>query len=186
MLTLPPQGAICLDTLGNGWSPVGTIKMALLSLRMLLEVPNPKDPQDAEVAKMMLETPNAFTQKAHDWAVMYAGAPRAELILENFDKKVVAEVKKDDPGRYEAYQSSPTNTPSRPLTFLSFLPGIKVTIRTSSTGLCSWASMLTPLSMPSTSLESTETGEKTMSWKKLTWEISPPGFSASSSRRCPV
>ncbi|KAF3356929.1 hypothetical protein VdG1_03487 [Verticillium dahliae VDG1] len=42
-------GAICLDTLGTGWSPVQTIKTALLSLRMLLEFPNPKDPQDAEL-----------------------------------------------------------------------------------------------------------------------------------------
>ena len=70
------QGAICLDTLGSGWSPVGTIKMALISLRMLLESPNPKDPQDAEVAKMMMEQPVAFANKAHDWAVKYAGAPR--------------------------------------------------------------------------------------------------------------
>ena len=81
MLTTPPggpQGAICLDTLGSGWSPVGTIKMALLSLRMLLESPNPKDPQDAEVAKMMMEDPEYFAVVAHDWAVKYAGAPRRE------------------------------------------------------------------------------------------------------------
>ncbi|KAK4658203.1 Ubiquitin-conjugating enzyme E2 1 [Podospora pseudocomata] len=37
-------GAICLDTLGTGWSPVGTIKMALISLRMLLRIPQPKGP----------------------------------------------------------------------------------------------------------------------------------------------
>ncbi|PHH84594.1 hypothetical protein CDD83_1683 [Cordyceps sp. RAO-2017] len=53
-------GAICLDTLGSGWSPVQTIKTALLSLRMLLESPNPKDPQDAEVASMLVENPERF------------------------------------------------------------------------------------------------------------------------------
>ena len=69
-------GAICLDTLGSSWSPVNTIKTALLSLRMLLEVPNPKDPQDAEVARMMMDDPELFQLMAHDWAVRYAGAPR--------------------------------------------------------------------------------------------------------------
>jgi ubiquitin-conjugating enzyme (huntingtin interacting protein 2) len=93
------QGAICLDTLGTGWSPVGTIKMALISLRMLLESPNPKDPQDAEVAKMMMEQPNEFAAKAHDWAVKYAGAPRRETLTHNYQKST-APVVKDDPSRY--------------------------------------------------------------------------------------
>ncbi|KOS22485.1 Ubiquitin-conjugating enzyme E2 27 [Escovopsis weberi] len=61
-------GAICLDTLGSGWSPVQTIKTALLSLRLLLETPNPKDPQDAEVARMLLDDPERFALVAHDWA----------------------------------------------------------------------------------------------------------------------
>jgi ubiquitin-conjugating enzyme (huntingtin interacting protein 2) len=50
--------------------------MALISLRMLLESPNPKDPQDAQVAAMLLETPEKFAVMAHDWAVTYAGAPK--------------------------------------------------------------------------------------------------------------
>ncbi|XWW92811.1 hypothetical protein V2A60_000738 [Cordyceps javanica] len=66
-------GAICLDTLTTGWSPVQTIKTALLSLRMLLEFPNSKDPQDAEVAKMMNEHPEQFAIVAHEWAVKYNG-----------------------------------------------------------------------------------------------------------------
>ncbi|KAH6850475.1 ubiquitin-conjugating enzyme/RWD-like protein [Chaetomium sp. MPI-CAGE-AT-0009] len=95
-------GAICLDTLGSGWSPVGTIKMALISLRMLLESPNPKDPQDAEVAKMMMEQPNEFAAKAHDWAVKYAGAPRRETLTHNYEKSAAPAVK-DDPTRYKGY-----------------------------------------------------------------------------------
>lgn len=94
-----------MDTLGSGWSPVGTIKMALISLRMLLESPNPKDPQDAEVAKMLMEDPQAFARKAHDWAVMYAGAPRREMPLGNYQQKQVAEPKKDDPTRYACARS---------------------------------------------------------------------------------
>lgn len=93
------QGAICLDTLGAGWSPVGTIKMALLSLRMLLESPNPQDPQDGEVARMMLDDPEYFAIMAHDWAVKYAGAPRREVPADQYVRKEV-EKKADDPSRY--------------------------------------------------------------------------------------
>ncbi|PKS11075.1 hypothetical protein jhhlp_002836, partial [Lomentospora prolificans] len=79
-------GAICLDILGTGWSPVQTIKSALISLRMLLEFPNPKDPQDAEVAKMSLEYPEQFARTAHEWAVKYAGAPRQDIDYSKFRK----------------------------------------------------------------------------------------------------
>lgn len=88
------QGAICLDVLGSGWSPVGTIKTALLSLRMLLEAPNPKDPQDAEVAKMMMDDHEYFESVAHDWAVKYAAAPRQQPPPDQIQRKAVQ--KKDD------------------------------------------------------------------------------------------
>ncbi|KAF3906824.1 hypothetical protein AA313_de0207371 [Arthrobotrys entomopaga] len=70
-------GAICLDTLANAWSPVLTIKSALLSLQSLLASPEPKDPQDAEVAGVMLRDPAVFDRTAREWAVRYAGAPSA-------------------------------------------------------------------------------------------------------------
>ena len=69
------QGAICLDTLSSAWSPVLTIKSALLSLQSLLSTPEPKDPQDAEVANMLLRTPKEFERVARQWATIYAGAP---------------------------------------------------------------------------------------------------------------
>ncbi|KAI0003577.1 ubiquitin-conjugating enzyme/RWD-like protein [Xylariaceae sp. FL0662B] len=68
-------GAICLDTLSSAWSPVLTIKSTLLSLQSLFESPEPKDPQDAEVAKMMMTDLDGFNKKAHEWAVAYAQAP---------------------------------------------------------------------------------------------------------------
>jgi ubiquitin-conjugating enzyme (huntingtin interacting protein 2) len=73
--------------------------MALLSLRLLLESPNPKDPQDAEVAKMMMDDPAYFNVVAHDWAVKYAGAPRTMPPPGQYQKKVV-EKQPDDPSRY--------------------------------------------------------------------------------------
>ncbi|KAJ5752115.1 hypothetical protein N7520_009032 [Penicillium odoratum] len=68
-------GAICLDTLSSAWSPVLTIKSALLSLQSLLSTPEPKDPQDAEVANMLLRRPKEFERVARQWASIYAGAP---------------------------------------------------------------------------------------------------------------
>ena len=47
-------------------------------LQSLLASPEPKDPQDAEVAKMMLNSPAEFKHKAREWAIKYAGAPRRD------------------------------------------------------------------------------------------------------------
>lgn len=69
------QGAICLDTLAKAWSPVLTVKTSLISLQSLFESPEPTDPQDAEVARMMTNTPNLYKKTAHEWAVKYANAP---------------------------------------------------------------------------------------------------------------
>ncbi|PFH59704.1 hypothetical protein XA68_11967 [Ophiocordyceps unilateralis] len=98
-------GAICLDTLGNGWSPVQTIKTALLSLRMLLESPNPKDPQDAQVASMLVERPDQFAVVAQDWAIRFAGAPRQNLDLNKWKNNNSSETtpKPDDADRYKGY-----------------------------------------------------------------------------------
>lgn len=71
-------GAICLDTLSSQWSPVLTIKSALISLQSLLSTPEPKDPQDAEVAGMLIRNPSEFNFVARDWAVKHAGAPKKE------------------------------------------------------------------------------------------------------------
>ncbi|KAK1779065.1 ubiquitin-conjugating enzyme/RWD-like protein [Copromyces sp. CBS 386.78] len=95
-------GAICLDILGTAWSPVGTIKTALLAVRMLLESPNPKDPQDAQVAKMLIENPKLFARTAHDWAVKYAGAPRVEAIPLKYDESS-KEGSRNDATRYAGY-----------------------------------------------------------------------------------
>lgn len=69
------KGAICLDTLGSAWSPVLTLKSALISLQSLLSSPEPKDPQDAEVARMLITNPREFDHVAREWAIKYAGAP---------------------------------------------------------------------------------------------------------------
>src|ERR1700710_207290 len=69
------QGAICLDTLGSNWSPVLNIKSALISVQSLLSSPEPKDPQDAQVAHQLMHKPSEFKFKAREWAIMHADAP---------------------------------------------------------------------------------------------------------------
>lgn len=69
-------GAICLDTLGSAWSPILTLKSALISVQSLLSSPEPKDPQDAEVAAMLIKHPDEFRHVAKEWAIKYAEAPR--------------------------------------------------------------------------------------------------------------
>lgn len=98
-------GAICLDTLSTAWSPVQTIKTALLSLRMLLEFPNPKDPQDHEVAKMMLADPEACARKAQAWAIQYAGAPPKTLDFSKYktEAQLLETNPLDDVARYGGY-----------------------------------------------------------------------------------
>lgn len=56
-----------------------TIKSALISLQSLLSSPEPKDPQDAEVARMLITNPKEYERVARDWAVKYAGAPKTRI-----------------------------------------------------------------------------------------------------------
>ncbi|KAL2010352.1 hypothetical protein VTN00DRAFT_6159 [Thermoascus crustaceus] len=106
-------GAICLDTLSTAWSPVLTIKSALLSLQSLLSTPEPKDPQDAEVANMLLRNPKEFDRVARQWAIIYAGAPKIQIgessggataeSMRQQELKAKEEAERDELAAYEGY-----------------------------------------------------------------------------------
>lgn len=49
-----------------------------MSLQSLLSTPEPKDPQDAEVAGMLTRNPKEFARVAQEWAVKYAKAPKKD------------------------------------------------------------------------------------------------------------
>lgn len=74
-------GAICLDILKNAWSPVITLKSALISLQALLQSPEPNDPQDAEVAQHYLRDKESFNKTAALWTKLYA-SPSGSLPTE--------------------------------------------------------------------------------------------------------
>jgi len=65
-------GVICLDILKKEWSPVLTIKTALMSLQALLQSPEPDDPQDAVVASQLLKEPDVFKETASAWTDVFA------------------------------------------------------------------------------------------------------------------
>lgn len=67
-------GAICLDILKNAWTPVITLKSALISLQALLQSPEPNDPQDAQVAKHYLTDKKSFDETAALWTRTYASS----------------------------------------------------------------------------------------------------------------
>jgi len=66
------NGAICLDVLKDQWSPALTLKTALLSVQSLLASPEPKDPQDAVVARQYMGEHELFVRTAKQWTQQYA------------------------------------------------------------------------------------------------------------------
>lgn len=65
-------GAICLDILKDNWTPVLTLKTALISLQSLLFDAVPNDPQDAEVARVYISSRATFDATAREWTRKYA------------------------------------------------------------------------------------------------------------------
>ena len=69
------SGTICLDIIGDSWSPVLLLRSTLISLQSLLSSPEPTDPQDAEVASHYMTSKQSFDDTARYWTKIYAGGP---------------------------------------------------------------------------------------------------------------
>ncbi|CAB3403639.1 unnamed protein product [Caenorhabditis bovis] len=65
-------GVICLDILKDQWAASLTLRTVLLSIQALLCSPEPKDPQDAVVAKQFMEKPALFKSTAEFWTIKFA------------------------------------------------------------------------------------------------------------------
>nr|ACO10324.1 Ubiquitin-conjugating enzyme E2 T [Caligus rogercresseyi] len=71
-------GRICLDLLKmppkGSWKASLNISSVLLSIRLLMNEPNPDDPLMADIAKVYTNDPLHFKKIARDWTQKYAQA----------------------------------------------------------------------------------------------------------------
>eukprot|EP00727_Mastigamoeba_balamuthi_P006570 m51a1_g2533 putative ubiquitin-conjugating enzyme e2 2-like (156) ;mRNA; f:248777-249966 len=57
------DGSICLDILGNQWSPIYDIAAILTSIQSLLSDPNPNSPANGEAARLFVENKREYARR---------------------------------------------------------------------------------------------------------------------------
>ena len=77
------SGAISLSILVDHWSPALTLRTTLLSLQSFLCDPDPRDPLDAEVAKVYMTYRRVFEDTARNWTRIYAKRPAQPPVSED-------------------------------------------------------------------------------------------------------
>ena len=66
MTRAPAAGQICLDILGNQWSPIYDVAAILTSIQSLLCDPNPDSPANSEAAKLYRENRAEYDKKVQE------------------------------------------------------------------------------------------------------------------------
>lgn len=60
------DGSICLDILGNAWSPIYDVAAILTSIQSLLSDPNPASPANAEAAQLFQDNRREYNRKVRE------------------------------------------------------------------------------------------------------------------------
>lgn len=66
------DGYICLDILGNAWSPAITVSSILLSISSLLSDCNPRDPLVDSIANLYITNRQEHDKRARQYTQQYA------------------------------------------------------------------------------------------------------------------
>ena len=73
------KGEICIDLLKDAWSPAFTISSVLLSIRLLLNDPNPDDPLSLDAANLYKNNKEEYLKIARDWTTTFATLHEATI-----------------------------------------------------------------------------------------------------------
>lgn len=60
------DGSICLDILGNQWSPIYDVAAILTSIQSLLCDPNPNSPANSEAARLFNENKREYNRRVRE------------------------------------------------------------------------------------------------------------------------
>eukprot|EP01132_Coremiostelium_polycephalum_P004886 gene4886-6094_t len=66
------DGSVCSELLSQSWSPQLKIYDVLVTIRALLNEPNPDNPLEVEIAQQFKSDRNAFNKTAKEWTKKYA------------------------------------------------------------------------------------------------------------------
>lgn len=77
------SGCICLNILSENWTPMLSLESVLVSIKALLSLPKPEDPQDAIVAEQYLLDRELFEETVRFWTKEFANGEKEEQRLEH-------------------------------------------------------------------------------------------------------